>query len=61
MLILGQMNIRRSITWIDIFNRWLARGCHHSYAAYKADQWQARKAHEEKRNGLVGSTARNCE
>ena len=38
-----QMNSKNQITWGDIFRRWLARGEQHSWAAYKADQWEVRQ------------------
>lgn len=39
---------RRQHTWGSIYNNALARGNDHGYAAYLADQWEARKDAKKK-------------
>ena len=35
------------MTWGDVFWRWVMRGYDHSFAAWKADQWEKRKGGDE--------------
>jgi hypothetical protein len=37
----------RAHTWSSVFNRALARGLDHGYAAYLADRWEQRKEKKE--------------
>jgi hypothetical protein len=37
--------------WGDIYWRWIRRGVDQNYAAYMADQWEAREKRRRKRKG----------